>query len=196
MPRVRIFTDEPKIVFHSKTHLGMWQLCETQMLLSLKFSWDTGMPVTPVFSVTSPTAVGELGSPGRVCLSRPAALPCPLPQQLALSSTSCAPKLTGLLGKGVSPGRFVLFELMWWFIPKACLIFNNANTCLSDYAFPFIILVLSLVTLAVYMSASEIEVRSLSFFINVVLFFCTFDGWLAHVLTSSCSVSCWLIAGT
>lgn len=30
-----------------------------------------------------------------------------------------------------------------------------------DYAFPYIILVLSLVTLAVYMSASEIEVRKI-----------------------------------
>lgn len=30
--------------------------------------------------------------------------------------------------------------------------------CVSDYAFPYIILVLSLVTLAVYMSASEIQV--------------------------------------
>lgn len=32
--------------------------------------------------------------------------------------------------------------------------------CGADYAFPYIILVLSLVTLAVYMSASEIQVRS------------------------------------
>lgn len=31
---------------------------------------------------------------------------------------------------------------------------------LSDYAFPYIILVLSLVTLAVYMSASEIQVKT------------------------------------
>lgn len=32
------------------------------------------------------------------------------------------------------------------------------NSFLPDYAFPYIILVLSLVTLAVYMSASEVEV--------------------------------------
>lgn len=38
---------------------------------------------------------------------------------------------------------------------------RNANVCFSDYAFPYIILVLSLVTLAVYMSASEIEVRKM-----------------------------------
>lgn len=34
----------------------------------------------------------------------------------------------------------------------------NCIFCLSDYAFPYIILVMSLVTLAVYMSASEIQV--------------------------------------
>lgn len=34
--------------------------------------------------------------------------------------------------------------------------------CVSDYAFPYIILVLSLVTLAVYMSASEIQVTKLT----------------------------------
>lgn len=31
--------------------------------------------------------------------------------------------------------------------------------CVSDYAFPYIILVLSLVTLAVYMSVSKIQVK-------------------------------------
>lgn len=36
----------------------------------------------------------------------------------------------------------------------------SVRLCLSDYAFPYIILVLSLVTLAVYMSASEIQVRT------------------------------------
>lgn len=38
-----------------------------------------------------------------------------------------------------------------------------SNTCalfVSDYAFPYIILVLSLITLAVYMSASEIQVNA------------------------------------
>lgn len=34
------------------------------------------------------------------------------------------------------------------------------SLCFSDYAFPYIILVLSLVTLAVYMSASEIQVKT------------------------------------
>lgn len=34
------------------------------------------------------------------------------------------------------------------------------SLCISDYAFPYIILVLSLVTLAVYMSASEIQVTT------------------------------------
>ena len=38
-------------------------------------------------------------------------------------------------------------------------IFWFMSICVSDYAFPYIILVLSLVTLAVYMSASEIQVR-------------------------------------
>lgn len=37
---------------------------------------------------------------------------------------------------------------------------SDARLCLSDYAFPYIILVLSLVTLAVYMSASEIQVNT------------------------------------
>lgn len=37
---------------------------------------------------------------------------------------------------------------------------THAHLCLSDYAFPYIILVLSLVTLAVYMSASEIQVKT------------------------------------
>lgn len=37
---------------------------------------------------------------------------------------------------------------------------TDARLCLSDYAFPYIILVLSLVTLAVYMSASEIQVKT------------------------------------
>lgn len=36
------------------------------------------------------------------------------------------------------------------------------SLCVSDYAFPYIILVLSLVTLAVYMSASEIQVTALT----------------------------------
>lgn len=44
------------------------------------------------------------------------------------------------------------------------LILSGINSSLFffsslDYAFPYIILVLSLVTLAVYMSASEIQVR-------------------------------------
>lgn len=36
----------------------------------------------------------------------------------------------------------------------------HCSFCLSDYAFPYIILVLSLVTLAVYMSASEVQVKT------------------------------------
>lgn len=39
-----------------------------------------------------------------------------------------------------------------------CVISACEIRSLSDYAFPYIILVLSLVTLAVYMSASEIQV--------------------------------------
>jgi hypothetical protein len=41
----------------------------------------------------------------------------------------------------------------------------------TDYAFPYIILVLSLVTLAVYMSASEIQVTALSFIVKRCLYF-------------------------
>lgn len=43
-------------------------------------------------------------------------------------------------------------------VPCCCL--NSSSFYLSDYAFPYIILVLSLVTLAVYMSASEIQVAT------------------------------------
>lgn len=51
------------------------------------------------------------------------------------------------------------------------LIFNIIPICFSDYAFPYIILVLSLVTLAVYMSASEIEVGNLFSFVKGVCLF-------------------------
>lgn len=51
---------------------------------------------------------------------------------------------------------------------------HNANVCFSDYAFPYIILVLSLVTLAVYMSASEIEVGKMFSFVRD--FFYGFDN--------------------
>lgn len=43
---------------------------------------------------------------------------------------------------------------------RSCRSDARCSFCLSDYAFPYIILVLSLVTLAVYMSASEIQVKT------------------------------------
>lgn len=72
--------------------------------------------------------------------------------------------------------RIILFEFFDGLFRK----FNfqhNTNVCLSDYAFPYIILVLSLVTLAVYMSASEIEVGHLfSFVKDFFFFFYRFDN--------------------
>lgn len=65
----------------------------------------------------------------------------------------------------LSRKRIILFE----FFDGLFRNFNfqhNTNVCLSDYAFPYIILVLSLVTLAVYMSASEIEVGCLFSFVK------------------------------
>lgn len=46
------------------------------------------------------------------------------------------------------------------------------SLCISDYAFPYIILVLSLVTLAVYMSASEIQVTTHSVFVMCSMINC------------------------
>lgn len=66
----------------------------------------------------------------------------------------------------------------------------------SDYAFPYIILVLSLVTLAVYMSASEIQVITVSavwsflisqfnFKILIKKFFNLISDWLIIILLHS-----------
>ncbi|KAJ8788351.1 hypothetical protein J1605_000407 [Eschrichtius robustus] len=56
---------------------------------------------------------------------------------------------------------------------------HNPNVCLSDYAFPYIILVLSLVTLAVYMSASEIE-NCYDLLVRKKRLIVLFSHWLLH----------------
>lgn len=65
-------------------------------------------------------------------------------------------------------GRIILFAV-FILIASSENVLNfphYTNVCFSDYAFPYIILVLSLVTLAVYMSASEIEVGRLFSFVK------------------------------
>ncbi|KAB0402729.1 hypothetical protein E2I00_019922, partial [Balaenoptera physalus] len=57
--------------------------------------------------------------------------------------------------------------------------YHNTNVCLSDYAFPYIILVLSLVTLAVYMSASEIE-NCYDLLVRKKRLIVLFSHWLLH----------------
>ncbi|XP_012511478.1 PREDICTED: JNK1/MAPK8-associated membrane protein [Propithecus coquereli] len=56
---------------------------------------------------------------------------------------------------------------------------KSTNACLSDYAFPYIILVLSLVTLAVYMSASEIE-NCYDLLVRKKRLIVLFSHWLLH----------------
>ena len=63
-------------------------------------------------------------------------------------------------------GTTVLFEFLFVYSENLLDFQYNANVCFPDYAFPYIILVLSLVTLAVYMSASEIEVGKVFSFVR------------------------------
>lgn len=71
---------------------------------------------------------------------------------------------------------FILNEYLKMYRVDIC-VFIFPFLILSDYAFPYIILVLSLVTLAVYMSASEIQVNILC---TVCVFFVLFFFLICH----------------
>lgn len=77
---------------------------------------------------------------------------------------------------------FIFFnEYLRMYLVDIC-VFIFPFLILSDYAFPYIILVLSLVTLAVYMSASEIQVNILLLYVfcNVTVLFISY--WKTNVL--------------
>lgn len=105
--------------------------------------------------------------------------------------------VTGLAERFSSLGTTVLFEFLS-VCPENLLNFQpNANVCFSDYAFPYIILVLSLVTLAVYMSASEIEVGKV--FSSVRGFFMDFtieQENNTYDITMDCVSDPWLLDDT
>lgn len=86
--------------------------------------------------------------------------------------------VTGLVEKVYDPGESYAVWIFLMVYSENLLKFqHNTNVCFSDYAFPYIILVLSLVTLAVYMSASEIEVGNL---FSLKTFLNRFDNWIGE----------------